>query len=279
MTVHVITDSACDLPDELVAKHNITIVPLSIRFGSDEFIDRQDLSVADFWNRLPASATLPETAAPSAGAFEAAFRAAHEAGATAVVSINLSSHLSATMQSAQLAARAVSDTIPVTVIDSMQASMGLGGLVLLAADRAATGADAATIEAAVIEARGRTRLFGALDTLEYLRKGGRIGGAQALVGSILSIKPLIEVRDGKVEEAGKVRTRSKALLALVDKVKAQPVEALSVLHGDAPDLDVLLTLLDPIVSRDDILLGTVGPTIGTHAGPGVIGVTFLVRND
>lgn len=277
MPVHVITDSACDLPDELVQKWNITIVPLSIRFGTTEFTDRIDLSTDAFWSRLPSSAELPETAAPSAGAFESAFRAAAEAGADAIVCINLSSQLSATMQSAQLAARSVADEVPVTVIDSQQVSMGLGSLVLLAATKAADGADAATIEAAVLEARDRTRLFGALDTLEYLRKGGRIGGAQALLGSMLSIKPLIEVRDGRVEEAGKVRTRSKALQALADKVTAQPIESLAVLHGDANDLDALLELLEPVMPRDEILVGTVGPTIGTHAGPGVIGVTFRVR--
>ena len=167
-------------------------------------------------------------------------------------------------------------SIPVTVIDSQQVSMGLGSLVLLAAEQAAEGASLESITEAVLAARGRTRLFGALDTLENLRKGGRIGGAQALLGSMLSIKPLIEVRDGKVEEAGKVRTRSKALHALVDRVRAQPVESLAVLQGDANDLDTLLDLLDPIVPRSDIVVGTVGSTIGTHAGPGVIGVTFRV---
>lgn len=276
MTVHVITDSGCDLSDELIAKWNITIVPLSIRFGPEELVDREQLSADAFWARLPEASELPETAAPAPGKFVSAFRAAAEAGASAVVCVNLSSALSATMQSAELAARDVADDIAVTVIDSQQVSMGLGSLVLLAAELAAEGADAATIEAAVVEARGRTRLFGSLDTLDYLRKGGRIGGAQALLGSMLSIKPLIEVRGGKVEEAGKVRTRSKALQSLVERVQAQPVESLAVLQGDAADLETLLDLLDPIVPRSDILVGTVGPTIGTHAGPGVIGVTFRV---
>jgi DegV family protein with EDD domain len=276
MPVHVITDSGCDLPDELVTKWNIRVVPLSIRFGAEELLDREQLSTDAFWERLREATDLPETAAPAPGRFVDAFRAAAQAGADAIVCINLSSALSATMQSAELAARDVANEIPVTVIDSQQVSMGLGSLVLTAAELAAEGADAATIEATVLAARSRTRLFGALDTLEFLRKGGRIGGAQALLGSMLSIKPLIEVRNGTVEEAGKVRTRSKALQALVDHVRAQPVESVAVLHGASPDLDVLLDLLDPIVPRSEILVGTVGPTIGTHAGPGVIGVTFRV---
>lgn len=279
MTVHVFTDSGCDLSDDLVAKWNITIVPLSIRFGSEEFIDREQLSADAFWARLPQASDLPETAAPAPGKFVDAFRAAAGAGATAIVCINLSAALSATMQAAELAAREVADVIPVTVIDSQQVSMGLGSLVLLAAELAAEGASPDTIVDAVLDARERTRLFGALDTLEYLRKGGRIGGAQALLGSMLSIKPLIEVTGGKVEEAGKVRTRSKALQALVDRVRAQPVESLAVLQGDAHDLETLLDLLDPIVPRADILVGTVGSTIGTHAGPGVIGVTFRVNGN
>lgn len=279
MTVHIVTDSACDLSDELIEKANITVVPLSIRFGQQELVDRDELTTDEFWRRLVNSSDLPSTAAPSAGAFEAAFRTAAANGASEVVCVNLSSNLSATMQSAQLGARAVQDTIPVTVIDSQQVSMGLGSLVLMAAGLAGEGARAETIGRELIAARNRTRLFGALDTLEYLRRGGRIGGAQALVGSMLSIKPMIEVRNGHVEEAGKVRTRSKALQFLLEKVQAQPVSSLSVLHGAAPDIDQFLEMLDPIVPRAEILVGTVGPVIGTHAGPGVIGVTFRIADN
>jgi len=126
----------------------------------------------------------------------------------------------------------------------------------------------------VTDRRNRSKLYGALDTLEFLKKGGRVGNARALLGTMLAIKPVLEVRDGVVEEAGKVRTRSKALRLLVDRVKEGPFENLSVLHGNAPDVDELLDLLEPLAARDQIVVGQIGPVIGTHAGPRVIGVTF-----
>ena len=124
--------------------------------------------------------------------------------------------------------------------------------------------------------RDRTKLFATLDTLEFLKRGGRVGNARALLGTVLSIKPVVEVREGVVEEAGKVRTRSKALKLLAAKAAEGKIEHLAVLHGNAPDLDELLDLLEPIFPRDDIITGVVGPVIGTHAGPRVIGVTFQV---
>ncbi|MGH8984972.1 MAG: DegV family protein [Acidimicrobiia bacterium] len=274
MAVRVVTDSACDLPDDLVAELAIEIVPLTIRFGSDEFVDRQELSTQEFWRRLGESSMLPETSAPSAGAFEKVFRTLADNGATGIVCINLSSKLSATMQSAQVAAKAVGDSCPVEVVDSLHVTMGLGNLCIAAARGAARGDSVEAIVADVVDRRDRTKLYGTLDTLEFLKKGGRVGNARALVGSMLAIKPVVEVRDGVVEEAGKVRTRSKALRLLVDKVKEEPLESLAVMHGQAPDLDELLEMLDPLVPRSEIVVGQVGPVIGTHAGPRVIGVTY-----
>ncbi len=274
MGIRVVTDSACDLSDELIAEYGIEVVPLTIRFGSEEFVDRVELSNADFWRRMASSPVLPETAAPSAGAFEAAFQSVAESGATGIVCINLSSKLSSTMQSAQIAAKAFSPDCPVEVVDSLSVSMGLGRLCMTASQLASEGADLDAIVAEVIDQRDRTKLFGVLDTLDNLRKGGRIGNARALLGSVLSIKPVIEVRDGAVEEAGKVRTRSKAMRALADKVKEGPIEKLSVLQGDAPDVDELLEMIEPIVPRSEIVVGQIGPVIGTHGGPRVLGVTF-----
>jgi DegV family protein with EDD domain len=272
--VRVVTDSACDLPDDLVDSLGIEIVPLTIRFGREELIDRKELSNDEFWRRLTTSDVLPETAAPSAGAFEECFRGLMTDGATGIVCVSLSSRLSATMQAAQVAAQAVGADCPVEVIDSLSCSMGLGSLCVAAARRAAAGASPAEVAAEVVDRRDRTRLFGTLDTLEFLKKGGRVGNARALLGTMLSIKPVIELRDGVVEESGKVRTRSKALRLLADKVAAQPVAEVSVLHGQAADVDEFLGLLDPVIERDRVLVGTVGPVIGTHAGPGVLGVTF-----
>jgi DegV family protein with EDD domain len=276
--IRIVTDSSCDLPVSLVEAHGISVVPLSIRFGSDEYVDQVELSTDEFWSKVQASATLPETAAPSPGAFESTFRGLMERGATGIVCINLSSHLSGTMQSAQVAAAAVASDCPVQVIDSQSASMGLGNLCLTAARRAADGDTLESIVAEVTDRRERTRLFATLDTLEHIRKSGRIGNAAALLGSMLSIKPLVEIRDGVVEEAGRVRTRSKALKLLAAKAAEQPIEHLAVLHANAPDLDELLDLLAPIFPRDEIVTGVIGPVIGTHAGPRVIGVTYQLAD-
>jgi len=276
VAVRIVTDSACDLPQARADALGIEIVPLTIRFGDEEFVDREELSTEEFWKRLRASEVLPETAAPAAGAFEKCFRELMGAGADGIICINLSSRLSATMQAARVAAGAVNDECPVEVVDSLTCSMGLGALAIAAAQRAAEGATLGDIVADVNGRRDRTKLFGTLDTLEFLKKGGRVGNARALLGSMLSIKPVIEVRDGVVEEAGKVRTRSKAIRALADKVQEQKVETLAILHGQAPDLDELLEILDGTVPGADIVVGLVGPVIGTHAGPGVVGVSFQV---
>jgi DegV family protein with EDD domain len=276
MPVRIVTDSSCDLTDEEIAKHGVEVVPLSIRFGDDEYEDRTELSVEQFYAKLADAAVLPETAAPAPGKFEAAFRRHQDAGADAVVCINLSSELSATMQSAQNAAKALEGELDVRVVDSRSITSGLGTEVMLAAEAAAGGASADDVVALVDDLAARTHVFGALDTLENLKKGGRIGGAQALLGSLLSIKPILDISTGRVEEAGKSRTRKKALETLRDKVaEAGAIEHVSVHHGFAPDLEDMLALLDPIVPRETIRVGVIGPVIGTHGGPRVMGVTWV----
>ena len=275
MTVKIVTDSSCDLPDELVSQLGIDVVPLTIRFGSQELVDRVDLTPTEFWARCSTSAELPSTAAPAPGAFEEVFRGAAAAGAEGVVCVNLSSKLSATGESAQAAARAVADVVPVKVVDSLSVTLGLGMIVVESARRAAAGATLDEIVALAEDMARRTKVYGSLDTLEYLKKGGRIGAAQALLGSILSIKPVIEVVDGKVEPGPKQRTRSRSLQWLADQVAAQPgMQNLAVLHGDAPDVDTLLGLLAPHFPRDQIVIGQLGAVVGAHTGPRTIGVAF-----
>jgi DegV family protein with EDD domain len=273
--VRIVTDSACDLPPALEAEYNIAIVPLTIRFGDQEFVDRRDLSPQEFWTRSALSPVLPETAAPSPGAFEMAFRQAAAAGAEGVVCINLSSLLSATFAAAELAAKAVADTIPVRVIDSKTLTMGLGNLCLSAARMAAEAKGIEDVAGAAEDLIPRTRTYAALDTLENLKKGGRIGGAAAMFGSMLSIKPIIDVTGGKVEQESKQRTRSKSLRYLADKVREHPkVENLAVMHGDAPDVEEMLDLLAPVYPRDEIIVGQLGAVIGAHGGPRIMGITF-----
>lgn len=276
MTVKIVTDSSCDLPDELVKEFDIAIVPLTVRFGDDEFIDRVELSTDEFWRRSKASEVLPETAAPSPGAFETAYRTAQADGYDSIVTINLSGDLSATIQAADAAARAVADDISVEIVDSRTVSMGLGSLVLKAARAARDGSDSKTIAADIRDAASRTRLVAALDTLENLKKGGRIGGAASMLGSLLSIKPIIEVIDGKVESNSKQRTRAKALQFLVDSLaEAGPVENLAVMHAQCEDLDKFLTRLGQ-TNTEEIVVGEIGAVIGAHAGIGAIGFTYQV---
>ena len=192
MPVRIVTDSSCDLTDEEVARHGVEVVPLSIRFGEDEYEDRSELSVEDFYAKLASASVLPETAAPAPGKFEAAFRRHQQAGADAIVCINLSSELSATMQSAVNGAKAIPD-FTVQVVDSRTITSGLGTLVIEAAKAAEAGADADTVRKLVDDLIPRTRVFGALNTLDNLKKGGRIGGAQAMLGSMLSILSLIHI--------------------------------------------------------------------------------------
>ena len=279
MTVRIVTDSACDLPDELLDEYGITVVPLSIRFGSEELIDREQLSVGEFWQRCAASEVLPETAAPAPGQFETAYRRLASEGASAVVVVSLSGALSATIQSAELAARGVADEIDVRIVDSRSVTLGLGTMVLAAARAASTGATADAIVELVGDMSARTKVFGALDTLDNLKKGGRIGGAKALLATALSIKPIIEVVDGVVDQGGKQRTRSKALGFLVDTVASfgDSVENLAVLHADCVDVNSLVTRLRE-VHTGEIVVGRLGPVIGAHAGLGTIGVAFQTRN-
>jgi DegV family protein with EDD domain len=180
------------------------------------------------------------------------------------------------MQSAQNAGRAMEGTAPVHVIDSHSITMGLGSQVLAAAEAARDGQSGADIVAMVTSMAKRTHVLGALDTLDNLRKGGRIGGAQQLLGNLLSIKPIVDISTGKVEEAGKARTRKKALQVLAERALALPnVERLCVCHGNAPDLDEFLDLLSARYPRDTIPVAKIGPVIGTHGGPRVMGVTWV----
>ena len=277
MTVRIVTDSACDLPQSVADELGIEIVPLSIRFGSDEFIDRVDLTTAEFWQRSAASPVLPETAAPSPGLFEQTYRALIADGATGIVVISLSGGLSATLQSAELAARAVAGEIDIAVIDSNSVTLGLGIIAAACARAARSGASLADVTALAKDLSSRTKVWGALDTLDNLKKGGRIGGAKAMLASVLSIKPIIEVRNGKVEEGGKQRTRSKALAFLIKKLQTYDgVENLAILQADCSDVEQFEAMVRQHYSGE-ILIGDIGPVVGSHTGRGTIGLAFQVR--
>ncbi len=279
MPVRIVTDSASDLSDAEAADLGIEVVPLSIRFGEEEYTDRQDLSVSEFYAKMDALDVLPETAAPSPGAFEQAFRKLAGEGADAIVCINLSLALSATGQAAQAAAKAVADDLRVECVDSKSITAGLGTMVIAAARAAREGADADTIVALVNEMQPRTRVFGVLDTLDNLKKGGRIGNAQAMLGTMLSIKPCLDLSSGEVEEAGRQRTRKKAAAWLRTVVQeAGEVSELAVIHGQAPDADAFVESLTEFIPREQIRVSELGAVIGSHGGPRVLGVCFLTSS-
>ncbi len=275
MTVRIVADTACDLPDDVANDLGIVFVPLHVRFGGTELLDREQLSAKEFWARCAASPELPETAAPSPGAFSAAFESLASAGADGVVCVTLSSKLSATGQAAAQAARSIGNDFPVEVVDSFSVTMGEGFVALAAAEAAAAGARMAEVVKAANSTRSRVSVFGAIDTLENLRKGGRIGGAAALLGALLAIKPVIEVRDGVVEQESKQRTRAKSLRYLAEKVRAAgPLERLALMNADAADFAGFVELLADVPSAQRRIVGDIGPVIATHAGRGAIGVAW-----
>lgn len=274
--VRVISDSSCDLPEEFVRRYNIEIVSLSIRFGEEEFTDRVDLTPAQFWAKCKASKALPSTAAPSPGAFQAAYERAKTDGCDGVLVITLSAALSATHQAAVLAEEALAGQIPVRVIDSKAASMELGLVVLDVADLAQGGATLEELTAHAETILSKIGVIAMLDTLEHLVKGGRVGGARALIGQVLAIKPLIEISDGVVAEAGRQRTRAKALAAIAAVARVHtPLRRMAIVHGDSSEVHALEALVADIAVEFPLIIADMGPTVGTHGGPGIIGVAWL----
>jgi DegV family protein with EDD domain len=275
VNVGIVCDTGSDLPSALAKERGIVLVPLHIRFGTTELVDREQVSTEEFWARSATAEELPETSAPSPGAFTTAFESLAAAGADGIVCVTLSSKLSATGEAAGQAARGFGD-VPVRVVDSLSVTMGEGMVALAAADAAARGSDLAGVVSAAESARSRLSVYGAIDTLDNLRKGGRIGGAAAALGTLLSIKPVIEVRNGVVEQESRQRTRAKSLRYLAEKVQAAgALERLAVMSAAATDLDQFLELLAGVKSQQPRITGDIGPVIGTHAGPGAIGVAWV----
>jgi DegV family protein with EDD domain len=274
--IRVVTDSACDIPEEIARRLNIDIVSLTIRFGDEEFTDRVDLSPEEFWAKCKASKTLPETAAPSPGAFQAAYERAKSDNCDGVIVLTLSALLSATNQSAALGSEALGDVLPVRVVDTKAVSMAQGLLVIDVAELAATGADLDQLVTHAESLVPKVGVVAMLDTLEHLIKCGRVGGARALLGQVLSIKPLLELKDGVVAEAGRQRTRSKALVAIAEATKTHaPLKRLALVHGASSEVATLEKLAADIATENAIIVTDMGPVVGTHGGPGIIGLCWI----
>jgi len=274
--IRVLTDSACDLPEDVIQRLDIDVVSLTIRFGDQEYVDRVDLTPSAFWAKCKSSKTLPETAAPSPGAFQAGYERAKADGCDGVLVLTLSAALSATHQSATLAAEAVSSTIAVRVIDTRAVSMAQGLLCIEVAELAQTGASIDELVEHLDSLTNKVGVVAMLDTLEHLVKGGRVGGARALLGQVLSIKPLLELKDGVVAEAGRQRTRAKALAAIAEVAKSHaPLRRFALVHGDSPEVKHLEELVAGIPTEFAMIVTDMGPVVGTHGGPGIIALCWI----
>ncbi len=273
--VRIVTDSSCDLAQSDIGDLDIAIVPLTIRFGDEEFTDGENLTVEAFYKRMAATDELPQTACPAPGAFERSFTEAADAGSKGVVCLTLSSNLSNTYQSAKTAVSSDAGTPPVHVVDSKSVSSGLGTMVLEAAKFAERGGSTEDILSRVNELIPKTHVMATLNTLDNLKKGGRIGGAKAMLGSVLSIKPLIDISGGVVSEAGKARTRTRARQLLYERmVAAGEIEHVAVMHGGAPDIEEFLRLIEPTFPRESIRVGILGAVVGVHGGAEIIGASW-----
>ncbi|MGO9963887.1 MAG: DegV family protein [Acidimicrobiales bacterium] len=270
--VKIVTDNVSDIPGDLLATYGIEVVPLDVRLGPEA----EELSWTtpeEFWRRVRATGAMAETSAPSPGAFAEAFLRARDEGFEGVCCVTFSAELSSTYQAACLGAKEVQEEVAVRVIDSRWGTMAEGLLVLDAAKRTRETPDLDELSEAVRGQIGTIQAFGALDTLEYLRRGGRIGSARAFFGSLFSIKPVIAMKDGVIEGESRQRTRSASLRYLADKVAAAlPIEALVVAHADPEDIEVFLAMLAPIFPSEKTITGYIGPVIGTHLGPGAVAV-------
>jgi DegV family protein with EDD domain len=270
--VAIVTDSTSDLPPALAAARSITIVPLTLNFDGQALLDGVDITPSEFYRRLPNATSHPTTSQPSPGQFAEVYNALL-ADHDAIVSIHISEKLSGTFESAQQAAD-MTDPTQVHVIDSQVVSMGLGLVALGAATLAATGAEAEAIVEKVNAMRGMVETYFSVATLEFLRRGGRIGRASALLGSVLQVKPVLCIRDGLVTPLERVRTFERALSRVVELARAvdrgQGICAIVGHAGAEADAERVARELEPIA--ETLMIQALGPVVGAHAGPGVVGV-------
>ena len=269
----VVTDSTSDVPPEWCERYGIEVVPLRVLFGSESFRDRVDLSTDQFFIRLAQAEQLPTTSAPAPGDFATVYeRLSRECDG--LVSVHISGDLSGTVGAARVAAESLRG-FPVHVIDSRCLTVCVAFLCRVAAE-------APSLEAAVgmVEERvPRQRILALLDTLKYLEMGGRIGRAQAMLGSVLDVKPILGVHDGRVEALDRVRTRNKAIPRLAEMLRRDlPVERLAVMHAQAPeDAERLRARLAEELPDVEVETGEIGAVLGTHVGPGAVGLAYIKR--
>lgn len=277
--VAVVTDSTAYLPDELVAEYGVTVVPLRVAIAGVPQDEGRARTAADAARRVRDWRPVT-TSQPPPGRFAPAYRDAAATGATGIVSVHLSGAMSGTVESARLAAKEA--PVPVRVVDSRSIGMGLGFAALAAARAAASGLALDEVAGAALRRARSTRSLFYVDTLEHLRRGGRIGGAASLLGSALSIRPLLHIADGRIAPLEKVRTTGRALARLeelvVETAGGHPVD-IAVQHLDAPVRATTLAarLRERVAEPHEVYVGEVGPVIGAHVGPGLVAVAVSRR--
>ena len=277
--VAIVTDSASDMDPARAAALGISIVPLLVSFGNDTYSAGVDMSREDFWARVTApNAPIATTAACSPGTFQIAYQKAFDDGADSIVSVHVADALSGTIKAAQVAKQAFADR-EIHIVDSQSASMAEGMLAELGVEMSNAGATGNEITTALERRRPDLQVYLALETLEYLKRGGRISGAQAAIGTLLSVKPIIEIKDSRVETTERVRTRGKARERLVELLAVRPIERLSILHTTQADVEGFAEQLLPHIpggiDRSKVTIDLVGPSVGPHLGPGCVGAVAL----
>ena len=276
MAVRIVTDSSCDLPFAMAAELGITIVPATVRFGEESFLDGVEIDHDTFYRRLQEERVFPTTSQASPGQFAEAYERLAP-GADAIVSIHLSSLLSGMFNSAVQGAKASACSCPVEVVDSRTTSLGLGLIALEAARMARTGASLETVLAAIRDWVPRSHFFVALGTLEFLARGGRIGRAKHLLGTLVRIRPVLSIVEGVVQPVRQFRTRAQFEAFLDEEARRhRPVQALGIVYSTGRgEAEAMADRLADLCPRESIVLGRVGPGLGSHTGPGLLGFALL----
>lgn len=277
--VAIITDSTTGLPDAWLREHQIHVIPLNVHWSGQTLLDNVDITAGEFYTRLQSAKELPTTSQPSAGAFLQLYQEIAET-AESIVCILISGELSGTVASAHAGRDLLNGQIPVEIVDTRSASLGEAIIVSAAARAIALGKDHQEVAEVATTVSNHMRVLFVVDTLEYLHKGGRIGGAKRFVGSVLSVKPILHLREGKVEPLASVRTKRKALDAMLQTVREETMGAsalhMCVAHAAAPEEgQQLVQRVQEELRPKELLFNELSPVVGTHTGPGTLGVAYF----
>lgn len=279
MTVKIVTDSTADLPPDLAESLGISVIPLNVHFGTDVFKDGIDIKPDEFYQRLTSGAQLPTTSQPNVGEFLSLYNDLAKSNEE-IVSVHISDKLSGTLNSARQAKDQYEGSTRIETVDSKHGSMGLGLIAVHASKVAKNGGSVDDVVNAIKRSIDSVKFFALLDTLEYLQKGGRIGKARAFMGNLLKLKPILSTKEGEVFPFERARSRTKGVDRIFSLVQeGLPVSDLAVFYSTTKsEAEDLAARLNPFITSGEIIMSQIGPVVGTHAGPGVLGVAFNSQN-